>query len=278
MTYLNDIPIRDPFVLPDDSGYYVYGTTYNPSKPNSFTCYHSQDLVTVDEAKTVFEESDSFWAKKDYWAPEVYRHDGRYYMAATFKADGKSRGTQILVASSPYGPFEPLIEKPITPEGWECLDGSLFFDEDGRNYLYFCREWLEVHDGEMYVMELTKDLKKPLSGPVRLFKAGEVGWSFSIKDEGNFVTDGPFVYKDNGRYRMLWSSFSKQGYAIAFAEASSPFGPFVHAKKPIYNDNGGHPMVFNHKGERYVAFHTPNDPSGKERMKAVPLKTILNGN
>ena len=271
---LSDLVIRDPFVLPDKDGYYIYGTTFDASHPNSFRVYHSKDLCDIDSSDVVFQASEDFWAKKDFWAPEVYHRLGRYYMAASFKSDNRCRGTQILVSRRPTGPFRPLTDEPVTPESWECLDGTLYFEE-GRCYMFFCREWLQVHDGEMYVQELSSDLKEPKGEPVKLFSAGDVKWVSSILGEGNFVTDGPFVYKDRGRYRMLWSSFSQEGYAIGLAEAESLWGPWRHKERPVYNDNGGHPMVFMKNGRRYIAFHSPNDPSGKERMQILPLEELL---
>lgn len=270
---LAELAIRDPFILPEKDGFYIYGTTFDKRHPNSFTVYHSKDLRSIDSSRVVFQGDDSFWAKKDFWAPEVYLYRGQYYMAASFKSDGHCRATQILVAARPQGPFRPL-SVPVTPKDWECLDGSLFF-EGQRNFMFFCREWLQVHDGEMYLQELSLDLKAPVGAPVKLFSAGDVPWVSSIQGEGNFVTDGPFVYKEKGTYRMLWSSFSKKGYAIALAEAESLRGPWRHRKEPIYNENGGHPMVFQKNGRRYIAFHSPNSPSGEERMQILPLEKLL---
>ena len=84
---LSDLVIRDPFVLPDKDGYYIYGTTFDASHPNSFRVYHSKDLCDIDSSDVVFQASEDFWAKKDFWAPEVYHRLGRYYMAASFGYD-----------------------------------------------------------------------------------------------------------------------------------------------------------------------------------------------
>lgn len=34
-------------------------------------------------------------------------------------------------------------------------------------------------------------------------------------------------------------------------------------------------MIFDNKGEETVIFHSPNGPSGRERMKILPLKELL---
>ena len=81
-------------------------------------------------------------------------------MFVSFKADGVMRGTQILKAESPMGPFLVHSDGPVTPRDWSCLDSTLYV-EDGVPYMVFCHEWSQpgVDDGEMCVIPLTDDLK-----------------------------------------------------------------------------------------------------------------------
>lgn len=46
-------------------------------------------------------------------------------MFASFKNEDRHRGTQILVSDTPDGKFKPLTDYPVTPEDWECLDGTV---------------------------------------------------------------------------------------------------------------------------------------------------------
>ena len=108
-----------------------------------------KDLSTwKDEGYSFIAKSD-FWGQQDFWAPDVYEYEGRYYLFTTFSNAGVKRGTSILVSDSPKGPFTPLVNKAITPSGWMCLDGSLYIDKEGNPWLLFCREWLETIDGEI---------------------------------------------------------------------------------------------------------------------------------
>ncbi|MCD9021045.1 family 43 glycosylhydrolase [Cohnella silvisoli] len=140
-----------------------------------------------------FRPSPDFWSDRHYWAPEVHALNGRYYMFASFKAEGRCRGTGILVADGPTDPFEPL-GAPLTPSEWECLDGTLYQDYSGTPWMIFCREWVEVKDGEMYAVRLQPDLQGTDSEPVFLFKALDTPWSVGFGDsipvlrqEGNLV-------------------------------------------------------------------------------------------
>jgi len=128
----SEIKIRDPFILVHDNKYFLYGSgRRNGSSLCGFDVVTSTDLENWSEPKTIFEENPDFWATKDYWAPEVHKYKGKFYLFASFKSDDRCRGTQILVCDTPDGKFEPLTQYPVTPENWECLDGTLFF-ENGK--------------------------------------------------------------------------------------------------------------------------------------------------
>ena len=161
---LGEITIRDPFIFPDAAGrcYYLYGTTLKERgyAETGFYGFKSRDLKEWDGPFPVFIPDGSFWADSDFWAPEVHFYHGKYYMFATFRKDGFCRGTQILFSETPDGMFVPLTEKPVTPPDWECLDGTLFVDDNGIPYMIFCHEWLQVSDGEMCVMPLSADLRE----------------------------------------------------------------------------------------------------------------------
>src|SRR5690554_4562248 len=107
-----DIQIRDPFVLPmkSEGQYYLFGSTDKDiwkSKATGFDVYRSRDLEAWEGPYPAFRPPAGFWSDRNYWAPEVHEYRGRYYMFATFKAEGVCRGTQILVADRPEGPYQP---------------------------------------------------------------------------------------------------------------------------------------------------------------------------
>ena len=147
---LNEINIRDPFVLPVGGKYYMYGTRGSKifGYAIGFDVFVSEDLENWSEPHSVFEASADFWADRNFWAPEVHAYRGKYYMFASFKAENACRGTQILAADTPMGPFVPLTKEPVTPRDWECLDGTLYVSPEGKPYMVFCHEWVQVKDGE----------------------------------------------------------------------------------------------------------------------------------
>ena len=133
-----DIRIRDPYVLTDtDAGrYYLYGTTdENPwSGPGQgFSAYVGTNLADWQGPFTVFAPPVDFWADCQFWAPEVHRYAGCYYMLASFKAENRRRGVQILRAKSPLGPFVPISDGPITrPSGSLWMERCIWTARAGR--------------------------------------------------------------------------------------------------------------------------------------------------
>jgi beta-xylosidase len=268
-----DLPIRDPFVVavPEAKTYYMYGTRMRKADGPGFDAYVSADLKTW-ETVSAFERPKDFWADRDFWAPEVHRHKGHWFLFASFKAPAVCRGTQILAADSPRGPFQPHSDGPVTPRDWECLDGTLFVDDAGAPWIVFCHEWLQVHDGEICATRLAPDLKAPADKPALLFKASDAPWPAKKKD---MVTDGPFLHRaKNGHLLMLWSSFGQGGYNLGVARSVSGkvTGPWTHDPEPLYRGDGGHGMLFTtFDGRLTLALHAPNG-GGKERARFIPVR------
>lgn len=268
MILLKDLNVRDPYIYYEDGTYYLYSSA--GGEIPAFRCHKSKDLLNFEEPVTLFSAGGDFWATKDFWAPELHRYNGRYYLFGSLKSDNHTRGTQIFVCDTPDGKFTPLTEYPVTPNAWECLDGTLFVD-DGTPYMIFCREWLEIVDGEMYIMQLTPDLKEAAGEPVKLFSASSVKWTRPLS-ANNYVTDGPFIFKKDGFYNMIWSSFAENGYAMGVCKSKSLFGPWEHESNPLNDNNGGHGMLLNRDKESYLVYHAPNEPAGSERMQFMPFK------
>ncbi len=276
-----DIHIRDPFVLPiaAEQQYYLYGSTGSEAWTNfasGIDYYTSSDLRNWAGPFPAFRPPTNFWADRNFWAPEVHFYHERYYLFASFKAEGVCRGTQILAAASPQGPFLPISEGPVTPRSWECLDGTFFVDANGQPWMIFCHEWVQVGDGEICALRLSDDLEAAIEPPRLLFRASEAPWAQEINSKGRkgYVTDGPFLHRlASGELIMLWSGFGMGGYTVGLARSVSGeiLGPWQQAPEPLYAGDGGHCMVFRaFDGQLWLTFHRPNE-SPNERPQFVPL-------
>ena len=276
---ITSIRCSDPFILPDasDHTYYMYST----GGGGRVMSRASKDLVNWTEPFVVMEFPATHWAgdRAASWAAEVHKYRGKYYLFTTShtretmvslpgRGDIPHRATQIYVADSPRGPFRDFTGgKPHTPWDWAALDGTLWI-EDGIPYMVFCHEWLQTVDGTMELVRLPDDLGVPTEAPVTLFKASDAPWSGEMlelgektngMDIGGNVTDGPWVFRtQTGRLGMLWSSWGKERYAIgvAWSTSGSVKDPWIQEEKPLFEDNGGHGMLFRtFDGELKICMH-----------------------
>ncbi|ULL14945.1 glycoside hydrolase [Paenibacillus sp. H1-7] len=268
-----EIQIRDPYVVPVEAEqkYYLFGSTDANiwGKGTGFDVYVGSDLEQWDGPFPVFRPEESFYAEDNFWAPEVYAYQGRYYMFATFrrKANGKL-GTAVLTSDSLLGPFQPHSEGPVTPYEWNCLDGTLHIDESGKPWMVFCHEWKDISDGEICAARLQEDLSALQGEPITLFRASEASWatplplSEKIKSLTNYVTDGPFLHRTaEGGLIMLWASFVHGSYALGVAKSVSGHveGPWIQEVEPLFQSDGGHGMIFRtFDGRLMLTIHTPN--------------------
>ena len=200
-------------------------------------------------------------------------------MFASFKSETRRRGTAILRAGSPLGPFLPWSDGPVTPNAWECLDGTFYADQAGKPWIVFCHEWVQAGDGEVWAMRLSEDLRKAAGEPYLLFRASEADWAVEMRHSSGktgYVTDGPFLWRtEEGKLLCLWSSFSAEGYtqAVAASDSGRIDGHFSQMK-PLFMKNGGHGMIFRTKeGQIMLALHQPN-----EHLKEHPVFLPLDGN
>ncbi len=275
----SDINIRDPFVLCEGGKYYLYGTRgptcWGPA--NGFDVYVSDDLEEWTGPHECFYNDGTFWADRNYWAPEVHVWQGKYYMFASFKNPDVHRGTAILCADSPMGPFRPHSEGCVTPREWECLDGTFYVSRAGEPYMVFCHEWVQVGDGEVCAVRLSTDLKRAEGEPRVLFHASDASWcqeKHHSSGVSGYVTDGPFLWRTgDGHLLCLWASFSEGGYTegLAVSDNGEIDGHFSQIE-PLFMEDGGHGMVFrDRRGQIMMTLHSPNDHL-KERPVFYPLR------
>lgn len=276
-----DIRVRDPYILVHDGKYYMYGTCLSNGK--GYGCCVSEDLENWSERIQVYTPEENSDMEADFWAPECHYYNGGFYLFATYrsKASGK-RGTAIFKADSPLGPFELWSDGHITPKERDCIDGTLYIDEDGQPWMIYVNEWTSNSDGmgEMAAAKLSEDLKTFISEPIFLFDANDHIWT-----GGHFVTDGPVLYRtENGRLIMLWSNNAKSGgYAVGMAVSDNGRldGNWIHYPFAFYKQgddyelDGGHPMLFTTlEGELMMSIHSPNSYSEElfETLNYYPVE------
>jgi beta-xylosidase len=105
-TYTNPVypgSFADPFVLHHDGWYYAYGTDTQVDSPRAFEVLRSRDLVTWNSLGRCL--GDLIRTSRDYWAPEVAMHDGRFYLYYSVGVGDVGHALRVAVANLPEGPF-----------------------------------------------------------------------------------------------------------------------------------------------------------------------------
>lgn len=238
------LPIADPYVLLYDRTYYAYGTSVG----NGFEVYTSDDLETWKRSSALaLSEKDSY-GDHNFWAPEVYYVEKEKKFYIFYSAE---EHICVATSDSPYGPFVQDEQKPIREEG--SIDTSVFFDDDGKAYLYFVR----FTDGNViWVAELNDDLKSIKEETLTQCFAAEEPWELILPK----VVEGPSVIKQGDTYYLMYSAngYTSQDYAVGYATSKSPFGPWKKYEK--------NPILHNYKGLVGVGHGAPFiDKEGKMR-------------
>lgn len=224
-------------------------------KQTWFDAFSSTDLVHWRKHPRVLEVKHVRWAEFALWAPSAIRANGKYHLffaANDIQSDQEEGGIGVAVADRPDGPFEDALGRPLIDRfhnGAQPIDPFVFRDDDGQHYLYY-GGWRRCN-----VVRLTPDLRG-----LAPFPDGVV---YRDITPANYV-EGPFVFKRQGRYYLMWSEGGWQGpnYSVAYAIGASPAGPFARVGKVLQQDpavatGAGHHSVIPIPGSDtwYIVYH-----------------------
>ncbi len=234
--------------------YWIYPTWSRPYEEQTFLdCFSSKDLVNWTLHKSIIDTTEVKWARKAMWAPAVISKDGRYYLffSANDVHQGEMGGIGVAVADRPEGPYKDILGKPLINgiiNGAQPIDQFVFRDDDGTYYMYY-GGW-----GHCNMVKLNDSLTG--------IESFDDGTYFKEVTPEKYV-EGPFMFKRNGKYYFMWSEGGWTGpdYAVAYAIADSPFGPFIRESKILQSDpeigtGAGHHSVLHPDGENYyIVYH-----------------------
>ncbi len=270
--------IGDPFVLQEESGYFMFAT----GGSIGFNVWRSGDLQTFEKSKALKKVN---WASGDYWAPEVCRVGEQYVMlfTARLRENGSLR-TGIAFADAPEGPYEDPLGKPLMDFGYATIDATLTWDDAGNPYLIYVRDCSENsvngrQESHIYGVRLSDDLLSVQGDPVLLLKP-EGEWE--TKSGDTRWNEGPAVVKHGGKYYLFYSvnGYWMKEYSVSAAAADAPLGPYTkQTNNPllVYTEDEtgvtvsgpGHNAFFSVGDELFTSYHThtyPQAPSGNRQL------------
>ncbi len=275
-----EIFFADPTIWVEDGKYYLTGTKGGDGAPG-FALLESRDLKNwsrpegfSDQEYMILTKGDRTFGTRGFWAPQIFRANQMYYLTYT-----ANEQTVLAESSSLKGPFRQKEVGPI--DGSEKnIDSFVFKDDDGRYYLYHVR----FNNGN-YLWVAEFDIRTGKIKPETLSKCFNQTepWEATPNFESAPIMEGPTVLKMKGKYYLFYSAnhFKNIDYAVGYAVADSPFGPWVkYAGNPILHrsivgENGsGHGDLFEGlNGQLYYVFHTHFDQQtiSPRRTRIVPV-------
>lgn len=136
---LEDINIRDPFVLNDGGVYYLYGTRAKDfgCHTGGFDVYTSTDLVNWSEPKECFNSAEYGLNREVNWAPEVHKYKGEYYMLATFTQENGLRGSYVLKRKIRSVCLNRTATERSLPKNGNVLTPRFMFQNQASLILFF---------------------------------------------------------------------------------------------------------------------------------------------
>ncbi|MBZ4187337.1 glycoside hydrolase family 43 protein [Niabella sp. 3A5MI-3] len=260
----------DPTIFTDQGKYYLYGTDgVVPDKG-------IRVFVTTDKKRWKLGAAASgggavstpgSFGTRGFWAPQVWKAGNKFYMAYV-----ANEQIAIGTAPSPEGPF---YAKEAIAFDQKNIDPYVFFDEDGKKYLYH----VDITNGnKIYVASINDDFTAIDKKSRTLCITATAPWEI-IQAR---VVEGPTVLRHKGIYYLIYSAnhFENQQYAVGYATASHPLGPWTKAaENPVLSmTNTGKPgsghgdVFFDPDGSMNYVFHTHNSATSVQPRRTAVVK------
>ena len=261
----------DPSVRVFNDRVYIY-PSHDYSRDNDFwimknwKAYSSTDLINFTDHGVILKGTEAIWASEpDHcWAPDCAEADGKYYfyfpisdVRGIWKAE-----IGVAVSETPFGPFKdalgrPLIGKEDKPAGHAGdpynIDPAVFRDDEGSTYLFW-------GNGNCFMAELNEDMISLKSDILEIEILNHEGYA-----------EGPFVWKRNGLYYVLYSKAGgRSNDELDYATSENIRGPYQFRGTIVGHGKKGneHGSVFQYKNQWYVAYHDLF-PTDKYRMTCL---------
>ncbi|MBO9153621.1 glycoside hydrolase family 43 protein [Chitinophaga sp. GCM10012297] len=294
--------------------YYMYGTGgaakngFAAYSSADLVNWKNEGQVYFAGNKNGWSDSTAAW-NGAYWAPEVYEYKGRFYMFYSAQW-GKNPARElenfrigVAVADRPTGPFTDISNAPVFDPGYPVIDANVLFD-NGRVYLYYSRccykhpvesevaswakqkGWFDtIEESWVYGVELKPDFSGVIGEPVLLLRPPvkmddkQAEWesrSVTSKEVNRRWTEGSVAFKKGDTYYMMYSAnyFGGKNYAVGYATAKSPLGPFTKAaNNPVLQKNTEKGGVVTGTGHNSITY----SPDGKEMLCVYHARTSATG-
>jgi arabinan endo-1,5-alpha-L-arabinosidase len=263
-----DIRVHDPVMIKEGNRYYVFHTG------KGISIKTSTDRINWKRSGSVFSPNNlPTWHKGDIpnqdgslWAPDIYFHDGKYYLYYSVSAwmnfnssVGLATNTTLDTTSPNYKWIDEgqVISYKNGGEGVNVIDPQFFLDKSGRAWLFY-----GSYQKGLRLAELDRKTGKLLNDP-----PGLITITTSL-GEGVFVIRGPgyyYIFASRGKCCSGMAST----YQIVMGRSKAIQGPYLNREGQSWTDNKyslflagdstepgrGHNGFFNEGDTTFIVYH-----------------------
>lgn len=256
-TYSNPVlagDYPDPSVIRVGDEYWATATTSEWAP--LFPLLRSTDLVNWEHVGNIFERRPE-WAVGNFWAPELFEHQGKFYVYYVGRKKGGPLSLGVATADKVTGPWTD--HGPLIGQEMGSIDAFPVVDTDGTRYLI----WKEDGNSRnkptpLWIQKLSDDGLKLVGEMKELFR-NDATW------ENNLV-EGPAVIRRGDYWYLFYAANACCGRACSYgqgvARAKHLLGPWEkYANNPIVLGNDkwkcpGHgTLVRDQAGRDWFLYH-----------------------
>jgi arabinan endo-1,5-alpha-L-arabinosidase len=289
---VKQVDVHDPAMAKDGDTYYLF------SSGPGITFYSSKDMKTWKLEGRVF-SGDPSWAKSvaskfngHVWAPDIVRHDGKYYLYYSVSSLGQNSSAIGLTINKTLHPESPdykwedqgiVVQSVPNRDLWNAIDSTIAVDPNGTAWMGLGSFW-----GGIKLVKLDSSWKAPAKP--------EQWYSLARRERPPFADDrtpgpaeieGPFIFK-KGDYYYLFVSWGlccrgkDSTYRMMVGRSKDVRGPYLDKKGKSLAEGGGSPVLIGNEkwagwggnsaytidGKDYIVFHAyENADNNFHRLK-----------
>ncbi|WP_193161935.1 glycoside hydrolase family 43 protein [Microbulbifer hainanensis] len=297
---VTDIYTADPSAHAWDGKLFIYpshdiatdSSENNSGEQFAMRDYHvlSMDKVggRVRDNGVALSVDDVPWAKRQMWAPDAARKNGKYFLYFPAKDEQNIFRIGVAVSDSPTGPF---VAQPRPIPGSYSIDPAVFADEDGEHFLYLGGIWggqLQRWQTGKYteedryptddqaaiapmVAKLSSDMLGFAETPRKIELLNPDGTPIRAGQTDRRFFEAAWMHKYNDTYYFSYSTGDTHN--IVYATGDSPYGPFTYRGvllKPVLGWTNHHSIAkFN--GQWYLFYHDAQLSGGQTHLRNVKM-------
>ncbi|MFE6735087.1 arabinan endo-1,5-alpha-L-arabinosidase [Microbacterium sp. NPDC057650] len=241
-----DVFVHDPaYVRQADGGAsYVYSTGNGQIADGNIQIRRSEDDGSWEYVGEVWQQKPAWLAEavpgvENLWAPELYEHDGTwylYYAASTFGSNHSAIGLATNTTLDPDDPSYEWVDRgkaiaSDTTDDFNAIDPAIVEDADGTPWMAFGSFWGGL---KLVQLQWPSGLRADAASPIALADRGLV----------ENAIEAPYIAHRDGWFYLLASrGFCCRGvdstYEIIVGRSHSVEGPYLDRDGGKLLDDGG---------------------------------------